>query len=83
VDPDWRLLVTLLAGMAEVDLQAQTARWVLSLTWIDRNPHVDPSGQVWLLRGAAVTRLDGSRLRVMASGLGGASTLFAGPGGAP
>jgi Restriction endonuclease len=83
VKPDGRLLVTLLAGMAEVDLETRKARWVQRLTWIDRNPHVDPAGQVWLLRGAAVARLDGSRLQVVAGGFGGASTLFAGPGGAP
>jgi Holliday junction resolvase-like predicted endonuclease len=83
VKPDGRLLLTLLAGMAEVDLEAQGARWVQGPTWMDRNPHVDPTGQVWILRGAAVAQLDGSRLRVVAGGFGGASTLFAGPGGTP
>jgi hypothetical protein len=83
IKPDGRLLVTLLAGMAEVDLEAQSARWVQGPTWMDRNPHADPAGQVWILRGAAVARLDGSRLRVVAGGFGGASTLFAGPDGTP
>jgi hypothetical protein len=83
VKPDGRLLVSLLAGMAEVDLEARRTRWVLGLTCTARNPHVDPAGQVWLLRGAAVTRVDGSRLRVVAGGFGGASTLFAGPDGTP
>jgi Holliday junction resolvase-like predicted endonuclease len=83
VEPDGRLLVTLPAGMAEVDLEARSARWAQGPTWMDRNPHVDPAGRVWVLRGAAVARLDGSRLRVVAGGFGGASTLFAGPGGVP
>jgi hypothetical protein len=68
VKPDGRLLLTLLAGMAEVDLEAQGARWVQGPTWMDRNPHVDPTRQVWILRGAAVAQLDGSRLRVVAGG---------------
>jgi Holliday junction resolvase-like predicted endonuclease len=83
IKPNGRLLVTLLAGMAEVDLKAQSARWVQGPTWMDRNPYVDHAGQVWVLRGAAVARLDRSRLRVVAGGFGGASTLFAGPGGTP
>ena len=80
---DGRLLLTLLAGMAEVDLEGQSARWVQGPTWMDRNPHVDPAGRIWVLRGAAVARLDGSQLRVVAGGFGGASTLFAGLGGTP
>jgi Holliday junction resolvase-like predicted endonuclease len=83
VKPDGRLLVALLAGMAEVDLEARSARWVQGPTWMDRNPHVDPAGRVWVLRGAAVAQLGGNRLRVVAGGFGGASTLFAGPGGTP
>jgi hypothetical protein len=83
VKPDGRLLATLRAGMVEVDLKARSARWVQGLTCIDRNPHIDPAGQIWVLRGAAVARLDGSRLRVLAGGFGGASTLFAGPSGTP
>jgi hypothetical protein len=82
VKPDGRLLVTLLAGMAEVDLDTRSARWVPGPTGMDRNPHADPAGQVWVLRGAAMARLVGAGCGSWL-GFGGASTLFAGPGGTP
>jgi hypothetical protein len=36
IKPDGRLLVTLLAGMAEVDLEAESARWVQGCTHTGR-----------------------------------------------
>ncbi len=80
-DADGGLLLALPDGLAKVDLAAGTARWVLGLRWIDRNPLVDPVGHLWLLRGAAAVHVDKNHLRPAASGFGGASTLFPGPDG--
>lgn len=78
------LLIAFPDGLAEVDLNRQTSTWKFALRSIDRNPLIDTEGRIYVLRGAAVARMDGNdSVRVIAGGFGDASTLLAGPAGFP
>jgi hypothetical protein len=83
VSLDGHLLIAFPDGLADVDIAHQTSTWRLALRSVERNPLVDPSGRTYVLRGAAVARLDDNSPHVIAGGFGEASTLFAGPNGEP
>jgi len=77
------LLVSIRSGLVNVDLEKRQARWILGLSSIARNPFTSRDGRIYILRGAAVARLDDSRLHLVGGGFGSGSTIFQGPHGEP
>jgi hypothetical protein len=81
VDPDGRLLLTMSAGIARVDLCTGQLDWAVPIPGCRRHALVLADGSILVLHGAAVLRWSEDDVQIVAGGFTGGTSLLPGPNG--